>query len=303
MHKQHEHERIRYPCDQCDYVATLQSSLNTHKKSKHEGIRYPCDQCEYVATLQTNLITHKQYKHEGIRYPCDQCDYASTTSSSLKQHKQSKHEGIKYPCDHCDHAATSFGNLQRHKQSKHEGIMHPCDQCDYVATQQGNLKVHMKRKHKGQLCDKTIVKEKHVKVMIEKLDCSKYLKHLNSAESSELSEFIEQCHKKDISNSMEPEFIEISGMDIADTEIKIEDDIDPLSTKDFDFDGKVKNEPQNEHEQCTTSNTSAVETEIKQEENIEDPLSIIDTESNCSYNEHENTEIKTDNTEIKLEIT
>ena len=91
---------------------------------------------------------------------------------------------------------------------------------------------------------------------------------MNSAESSE---FIE----KDIPNSMEPEFIEISGMDIADTEIKIEDDIDPLSTKDFDVDGKVKNEPQNEHEQCTTSNTSAVETEIKQEENIEDPLSII----------------------------
>ena len=126
----------------------------------------------------------------------------------------------------------------------------------------------MQRKHEGQIFDKTIVEGKHVKVMIEKLDCSKYLKHLNSAESSE---FIE----KDIPNSMEPEFIEISGMDIADTEIKIEDDIDPLSTKDFDFDGKVKNEPQNEHEQCTTTNTSAVETEIKQEENIEDPLSII----------------------------
>ena len=64
-------------------------------------------------------------------------------------------------------------------------------------------------------------------------------------------------------------------MDIADTDIKIEDDIDPLSTKDFDVDGMVKNYPNNEQEQCTTSNTSAVETEIKQEENIVDPLSII----------------------------
>ena len=55
-------------------------------------------------------------------------------------------------------------------------------------------------------------------------------------ESSDLSEFIEQCHKEDISNSIEPEFIEISGMDVADTVIKIEDDTDPLSfTHSHDF--------------------------------------------------------------------
>ena len=55
-------------------------------------------------------------------------------------------------------------------------------------------------------------------------------------ESSDLSEFIEQCHNKDISSSMEPEFIEISGMDVADTVIKIEDDTDPLSfTHSHDF--------------------------------------------------------------------
>ena len=100
--------------------------------------------------------------------------------------------------------------------------------------------------------------------MIEKLDLSKYLKHHISQ------------------NSIEYEFIEISGMGVADTEIKIEDDIDPLSTNDFDQDGLVKNETQNEYEQCTTSNTSAVETEIKQEENIDDPLSIIDIESNST---------------------
>ena len=59
-------------------------------------------------------------------------------------------------------------------------------------------------------------------------------------ESSDLSEFIEQCHRGDISNSIEPEFIEISGMDVADTVIKIEDDTDPLSfTHSHDFYGLV----------------------------------------------------------------
>ena len=190
-------------------------------------------------------------------------------------HIKAKHEGIKYPCNQCDYVATQQSNLKTHKKYKHMGIRYPCEQCDYAATQQGSLKRHMKRKHEGLICDKTTVKGKKVKAMIKKLECRKYPKHLNSAESSELSEFIEQCHKKNISNSIEPEFIEICGMDGTDTDIKIEDDIDPLSTKDFDFDGKIKNEAQNEHEQCTTSNTSAVETEIKQEENIEDPLSII----------------------------
>ena len=42
--------------------------------------------------------------------------------------------------------------------------------------------------------------------------------------------------QNDISNSIEPEFIEISGMDVADTVIKIEDDTDPLSfTHSHDF--------------------------------------------------------------------
>jgi len=65
----------------------------------------------------------------------------------------------------------------------------------------------MKRKHEGQLCDKTIVKTKG-KCTIKNLDLSEY---------------------QNSQNSTEPEFIEISCMDVADTEIKIEDNIDPLS--------------------------------------------------------------------------
>ena len=301
---------------------------------------------------------HKQHEQEWIRYPCDQCDYVATLQSSLNRHKKSKHEGIRYPCYQCEYAATTFGNLQKHKQSIHEGIRYPCDQCDYVATKQSNLKVHMKRKLAGQLCDKTIVKGKKVKVMIEKLDCSTYLKHLNSStpdqiqifdneeaitnikieksedmistidheyeyeakdsklndnlvsddcdlilkieseedfglktESPDLSEFIEHCRSEDISSSAE--FIELSGIDVSDTEIKIEDSVDPLSTDEFDSDVMVKNEPQYEYEQCTTSNTSAVETEMK-EENIEDPLPIFD--------EQKSNEIKTEHMKIKHDI-
>ena len=53
--------------------------LKMHKESKHEGIRYPCDQCDYAASMAKDLKRHKESKHEGIRYPCDQCDYAAKT--------------------------------------------------------------------------------------------------------------------------------------------------------------------------------------------------------------------------------
>jgi len=213
QHIQTKHVGIRYPCDRCEYNATTPGHLKQHKESKHEGIRYPCDQCDYKATTSSTLKKHKQSIHEGLRYPCDQCDYVATTSSNLKKHKKSKHEGIRYPCDQCEYLATTSSSLYKHKKSKHEGMRCSCDQCDYAATTTSNLIKHTKRKHGDQLCDKTIVKTKgqHVKVMIEKLDLSKYLKHHISQ------------------NSVESEYIEISGMDVADTEIKIEDNIDPLS--------------------------------------------------------------------------
>ena len=45
--------------------------MKKHIQSKHEGIKYPCNQCDYQATKQGSLQTHIQSKHEGIKYPCN----------------------------------------------------------------------------------------------------------------------------------------------------------------------------------------------------------------------------------------
>ena len=47
-----------------------------HVENKHEGVRYPCSQCEYIATQASNLKVHVEYKHEGVRYPCSKYEYA-----------------------------------------------------------------------------------------------------------------------------------------------------------------------------------------------------------------------------------
>ena len=68
----------RYPCSQCEYIATQASSLMIHVENKHEGIRYPCSQCEYIATTAWALKIHVKNQHEGVRYPCSQCEYIAT---------------------------------------------------------------------------------------------------------------------------------------------------------------------------------------------------------------------------------
>ena len=59
---------------------------------KHEVVRYPCSQCEHVATQEGHLkklVENKNEEdsnYEGVRYHCLQCEYAATDSSNLKSH-------------------------------------------------------------------------------------------------------------------------------------------------------------------------------------------------------------------------
>ena len=80
----------------------------------HEGIKFPCDQCAYVANHVSHLKEHIRNLHEGVRYPCELCEYTATRLPMLKHHIKSKHEGIRHRCDHCDYSATLISNLNHH---------------------------------------------------------------------------------------------------------------------------------------------------------------------------------------------
>ena len=73
---------MRYPCDQCEYLATQHGHLKKHKKqAKFDGVKYQCDHCEYI----------HETKYEGLRYTREQCEDATTQPSRLKRHKKEKH--------------------------------------------------------------------------------------------------------------------------------------------------------------------------------------------------------------------
>ena len=85
---------VRYTCNECEYIATMQYNLNRHKQYKHLGVRYKCDHCEHQANTQGNLSNHKQVKHLEVRYSCNQCEYKSSTQGHLTIHNQAKHLGV-----------------------------------------------------------------------------------------------------------------------------------------------------------------------------------------------------------------
>merc|ERR1712126_401084 len=50
-------------CPQCDAVFGQREDMLRHFRSKHEGVRYPCSQCDYQATRQSSLKRHVKSIH------------------------------------------------------------------------------------------------------------------------------------------------------------------------------------------------------------------------------------------------
>ncbi len=60
-------------------------------ESNHDKVRYPCDKCDHVATRKRDLKRHVKSKHEGVRYPCDKCDFAAKNVHVIKIEKKSRY--------------------------------------------------------------------------------------------------------------------------------------------------------------------------------------------------------------------
>ena len=61
----------RLHCDICGYKATRILLLILHKESEHEGVRYVCDICNFKTIKESFLRFHKQVQHKGKRFDCN----------------------------------------------------------------------------------------------------------------------------------------------------------------------------------------------------------------------------------------
>ena len=106
-------------------------NLRVHKEQEHEGIRYPCDECEYVGARKLNLTAHKNAAHSGQRLACENCPATFTTKKGLDLHREGAHLGREYFCDQCSYKTNRMQYLRKHIQRKHEDLR--CKDCDFLA--------------------------------------------------------------------------------------------------------------------------------------------------------------------------
>ena len=62
IHKQLNHPKTIYECQNCDFSSKLLSKLTEHRESKHS--EYECKQCEYRATREIDVMIHKETEHK-----------------------------------------------------------------------------------------------------------------------------------------------------------------------------------------------------------------------------------------------
>ena len=88
-------------CPECKKDFKDKSDMLTHCRSKHGGIRYPCNLCDFQATLRLNLMEHMHSKHDSFKYPCNQYEYEFTTAHNLHMHIEKEHVDIQiHPKSH-----------------------------------------------------------------------------------------------------------------------------------------------------------------------------------------------------------
>ena len=93
-----------------------QNLFSGSQENEHFEVRFPCDECEYVANKKVNLKQHKE-AHDEIFYPCAKCEYVATSSFNLKIHTRTMHRGIVYHCNKCEYLATLNNNSTRTQRS------------------------------------------------------------------------------------------------------------------------------------------------------------------------------------------
>ena len=208
---------------------------------KHD-FRKEGEYCGEMERLE-DINTVEQPQNSGVNM-----EHIPEQNSSKKQ-KQS-HGGV-YSCDQCEFKGSKH-RLWYHKKSRHEGVRYPCEQCEYVATTVSNLKQHKDAKHGGvrypwDKCE-------YVATYLSNLKQHKKIKHEGVRYPCD------QC-----------EYLATRVSNLKKHKKRKHGDYSEAAVK------------RNEHEISETvffetSNINDAETELKQEENIDDPLSLIKTE-------------------------
>ena len=73
-------------CQICGQLLSTKDHLKRHIEKLHGEMKFDCDQCDYKAANQRSINIHIKKVHGGKVYVCDQCEFRGRSKIDLKRH-------------------------------------------------------------------------------------------------------------------------------------------------------------------------------------------------------------------------
>ena len=109
-----------YTCDFCDRQCSKKENLEEHlKEHTYVALKFKCEDCDFLANDELSLEVHAERKHTG-NFECPLCAYKSNSEESLDTHL---HTCETFTCDFCFNPKITVRNLSdltSHLSSKHQ---------------------------------------------------------------------------------------------------------------------------------------------------------------------------------------
>ncbi|XP_070580946.1 zinc finger protein 808-like isoform X2 [Ptychodera flava] len=143
------HNKCFYKCKICQlYYCKTASRMLCHL-NKHDEGKLKCEQCQFNASSESSLQKHKEDHTQAIQ-KCDMCEYTTQRIKLLKNHKiqvHTKEEDKKFICpsEGCRKRFATKSNLQSHMCSHNKAIL--CQFCGKTYTFRKDLRKHISREH------------------------------------------------------------------------------------------------------------------------------------------------------------
>ena len=145
-----------HKCSECSFISKQPGKLKIHKDREHEGLRFACALCECHYARKSHLTDHIRSKHDG-KIPCTLCDKKFSKTSELKNHLINVHTLQLFICSLCENPFKVLSNLKTHMRTKHGTVYEPLVKkeikCDFLAANKEEFIKHTNEEHSMDECN------------------------------------------------------------------------------------------------------------------------------------------------------